>query len=275
MLVNIHHDSPARAPPAAGRGRRVPDRHRAAGRDCRSRSTGRSSTTSRWSRIKADRAGLQLAKFGDVRVNGALVGQVREISQDGEEAEIRSPSSPTPPARSPATSRCRSSRRRCSARSSSPSSPPTSPSGQALQEGDVIPSDRVETNVELEPDPQQPLPAAALGASRRPQHHAQRPGHRARRPRRAARRDAREARRPTSGRSTTHLPTLRKDLVLLAEVADTYNVAAPDLLGVLDNVTVTSRTIIDQRRELDVFFGDVAGPGATPPPPCSRRTSRT
>ena len=41
-----------------------------------------------------------------------------------------------------------------------------------------------------------------------------------------------------------HLPTLREDLVLLAEVADTYDVAAPDLLGVLDNVTVTSRTIV-------------------------------
>ena len=56
-----------------------------------------------------------------------------------------------------------------------------------------------------------------------------------------------------------HLPTLREDLVLLAEVADTYNVAAPDLLGVLDNVTVTSKTIVQQRKELDVFFGDVAG----------------
>ena len=29
--------------------------------------------------IKADRAGLQLAKFGDVRIHGALVGQVRGI----------------------------------------------------------------------------------------------------------------------------------------------------------------------------------------------------
>ena len=28
--------------------------------------------------VKADRAGLQLAKFGDVRLNGALVGQVRD-----------------------------------------------------------------------------------------------------------------------------------------------------------------------------------------------------
>ena len=38
--------------------------------------------------VKADRAGLQLAKFGDVRIHGALVGQVRKVTQDGEEAEI-------------------------------------------------------------------------------------------------------------------------------------------------------------------------------------------
>ena len=29
-----------------------------------------------------------LAKFGDVRLNGALVGRVEKIGQDGEEAEI-------------------------------------------------------------------------------------------------------------------------------------------------------------------------------------------
>ena len=39
--------------------------------------------------IQADRAGLQLARFGDVRVNGALVGQVRSIGQDGKQAVIK------------------------------------------------------------------------------------------------------------------------------------------------------------------------------------------
>src|SRR5215208_3245940 len=39
--------------------------------------------------VKADRAGLQLAKFGDVRIHGALVGQVRKVTQDGDGAEIQ------------------------------------------------------------------------------------------------------------------------------------------------------------------------------------------
>src|SRR3954447_10763382 len=39
--------------------------------------------------VKADRAGLQLPKFGDVRIHGVLVGQVRSVSQDGSEAVIK------------------------------------------------------------------------------------------------------------------------------------------------------------------------------------------
>ena len=39
--------------------------------------------------IKAQNAGLQLAKFGDVRRHGALVGHVRDISNDGTQAVIK------------------------------------------------------------------------------------------------------------------------------------------------------------------------------------------
>ena len=56
-----------------------------------------------------------------------------------------------------------------------------------------------------------------------------------------------------------HLPTLREDLIRLAEVADTYDDAAPDLLGVLGNLTVTSKTITQKRKEIDVFFSDLGG----------------
>ncbi|WP_278256016.1 MCE family protein [Nocardioides convexus] len=56
-----------------------------------------------------------------------------------------------------------------------------------------------------------------------------------------------------------HLPTLRQDLISLAEVADAYDVAAPDLLDVLDNVTVTSKTVVEKKRDLDTFFSDLTG----------------
>ena len=42
-------------------------------------------------------------------------------------------------------------------------------------------------------------------------------------------------------------------------MADTYAEAAPDLIGILRNVTTTSRTVLEKRQQLDVFFGDLAG----------------
>ena len=55
------------------------------------------------------------------------------------------------------------------------------------------------------------------------------------------------------------LPTLREDLIRLADVADTYDLAAPDLLAVLRNLTVTARTVVERRADLDVFFSDLGG----------------
>ena len=199
--------------------------------------------------IKADRAGLQLAKFGDVRINGVLVGQVRSISQDGEEAAIKVALEPDAAARSPSNVEVQIL--------------PTTLFGQKFisfvaarrpvgaprsQDGDVIPPDRVETNVELSRILAEPVPAAALGAAGRPQRHPERARDRPRRPGRATSAQTLDKLDAYLGAIDDHLPTLREDLVLLAEVADTYDVAAPDLLGVLDNVTVTSRTIVDQRK---------------------------
>jgi phospholipid/cholesterol/gamma-HCH transport system substrate-binding protein len=56
-----------------------------------------------------------------------------------------------------------------------------------------------------------------------------------------------------------HLPTLKRDLVKLARVADTYDLAAPDLLGVLRNVTTTAHTVIDDKAQLGAFFSDLQG----------------
>ena len=46
---------------------------------------------------------------------------------------------------------------------------------------------------------------------------------------------------------------------LARELADTYDIAAPDLIGVLRNLTVTSKTVTAKRQELDVFFSDLSG----------------
>jgi phospholipid/cholesterol/gamma-HCH transport system substrate-binding protein len=65
------------------------------------------------------------------------------------------------------------------------------------------------------------------------------------------------------GAISDKLPTLRQDLVALADVADTYDLAAPDLIDVLGNLTVTSKTIIEKADDLDTFFSDLQGLAVT------------
>lgn len=208
--------------------------------------------------IHADRAGLQLAKFGDVRVHGALVGQVRSISQDGKQAVIEVALEPSEAAEIPDNVSVQILPTTLFGQKYISLVAPEDPSQSPLQDGDVIPADRVETNVELNKILANLFPLlravrpADLNATLN------------------ALSTALGGRGEDLGETLDkldsyldaiddHLPTLREDLVLLAEVADTYNVAAPDLLGVLDSVTTTSRTILDQRQELDTFFGDVSG----------------
>jgi phospholipid/cholesterol/gamma-HCH transport system substrate-binding protein len=208
--------------------------------------------------VKADRAGLQLAKFGDVRVNGALVGAVRKVSQDGDEASIEVALSPAAAEEIPGNVRVQILPTTLFGQKYLAFVDPDSPSSGSLENGDVIPSDRVETNVELNrilsnlfpllrtvrpADLNATLNALATALNGRGEELGV----------------TLEKLDSYLGAIDDHLPTLRKDLILLAEVADTYSVAAPDLIGILRNVTTTSRTVLEQRQQLDVFFGDLAG----------------
>ncbi|RAG86690.1 mammalian cell entry protein [Streptacidiphilus pinicola] len=51
-----------------------------------------------------------------------------------------------------------------------------------------------------------------------------------------------------------HLPALKQDITALAQVADVYADAAPDLLRILQNTVTTSRTLVDKRDVLDAFL---------------------
>jgi phospholipid/cholesterol/gamma-HCH transport system substrate-binding protein len=208
--------------------------------------------------VKAERAGLQLAKFGDVRVNGALVGQVREVTQDGEQAEIRVALEPSAAKTIPSNSSVQIMPTTLFGQKFVSFVRPDAPSGKPLADGDVIPAERVETNVEL----------SQVLADLFPLLRAVRPADLNATLNALA--TALEGRGDQIGQTMDelgqyldaiddHLPTLRQDLVELAEVADAYDLAAPDLLGVLANVTVTSKTIVQKQRELDVFFSDLGG----------------
>jgi phospholipid/cholesterol/gamma-HCH transport system substrate-binding protein len=208
--------------------------------------------------VKADRAGLQLAKFGDVRVNGALVGAVRQVSQDGEEASIQVALTPAAAEQIPENVEVQILPTTLFGQKYLAFVDPDSPSSSSLEEGDVIPSDRVETNVELQKilanlfpllravrpaDLNATLNALATALNGRGEELGV----------------TLEKLDSYLGAIDDHLPTLRTDLILLADVSDTYADAAPDLIGILRNATTTSRTVLDKRQQLDVFFGDIAG----------------
>jgi phospholipid/cholesterol/gamma-HCH transport system substrate-binding protein len=208
--------------------------------------------------VKADRAGLQLAKFGDVRVNGALVGAVRQVGQDGEEASIEVALSPAAAEQIPENAEVQILPTTLFGQKYLAFVDPDNPSSSSLEEGDVIPSDRVETNVELQKilanlfpllravrpaDLNATLNALATALNGRGEELGV----------------TLEKLDSYLGAIDDHLPTLRQDLVLLADVSDTYADAAPDLIGILRNATTTSRTVLEKRQQLDVFFGDIAG----------------
>ncbi|WP_109506200.1 MCE family protein [Nocardioides speluncae] len=208
--------------------------------------------------IKADRAGLQLAKFGDVRLNGALVGQVREIDQDGKEASIKIGLRPEAAREIPANVKVEILPTTLFGQKYIALLRPENPAKDAIADGDVIPSDRVRTNVELNriladlfpllravrpADLNATLNALATALGGR----GERIG------------ESLDKLDSYLGAIDDHLPTFRKDIRLLAQVAQTYDLAAPDLMSVLKNATVTSRTVIASKEKLGVFFDDLTG----------------
>ncbi len=208
--------------------------------------------------IKADRAGLQLPKFGDVRLNGALVGQVRKIDQDGKEAVITVALQPDEAKQIPDNVTVQILPTTLFGQKFISLVRPDDPSSTPLADGDVIPASRVETNVELSrilanlfpllrsvrpADLNATLNALATALGGRGEQLG----------------ETMDELDTYLGRIGGHLPTLRQDLVKLADVADTYDLAAPDLLAVLRNVTTTSQTIVDNKAQLGTFFSDLQG----------------
>jgi ABC-type transporter Mla subunit MlaD len=56
------------------------------------------------------------------------------------------------------------------------------------------------------------------------------------------------------GELNPHLPQLQHDVTALADLSDNYTEALPDLINALDNLTITSNTIAEQRANLDSLY---------------------
>jgi phospholipid/cholesterol/gamma-HCH transport system substrate-binding protein len=206
--------------------------------------------------LEADRAGLQLAKHGDVRYSGVLVGQIREVSQSGDQAKIVLALQPDAAKTLPRDIEADIMPTTLFGRKFVALVPADEDGPVGLEDGTVVPPERVHTSVELSKVLSRLFPllravrpgdlSATLGALA----------------------TALAGRGEAIGASldrlddyltdfNVHLPTLRADLRLLASVAEVYRVSADDLVAMLANLTVTSETLTDKESELGPFFGDV------------------
>ncbi|WP_232523712.1 MULTISPECIES: MCE family protein [Nocardioides] len=208
--------------------------------------------------IKADRAGLQLAKFGDVRIHGALVGQVRGIDQDGKQAVITVALDPAEAEQIPENVSVEILPTTLFGQKFISLVTPDDPSPTPIADGAVIPASRVDTNVELSRILAElfPLLRAVRPADLNATLNALARALGGRGEQLGETMDELDA---YLGEISGHLPTLREDLVKLADVAHTYDLAAPDLLAALKNVTTTAQTVVDNKKQLGTFFADLGG----------------
>ncbi|EFQ82297.1 virulence factor Mce family protein [Aeromicrobium marinum DSM 15272] len=215
-------------------------------------------TTSTTVTVMADKAGLQLARFGDVRVYGALVGQVRSIESDGEQAVITLALEPDAARNLPSDLDVRILPTTLFGQHYVELVPTAGSAAPPLRDGAVVTSDRVSTNVELQAiladlfpvlrsvQPAQ-LNATLFSLSRALQGNGAQIG------------DTLVDLNAYLKRITPELPTLQTDLRLLTDVAETYRLSAPDLIGVLRNATVTARTVTDLEGDLNRALTSITG----------------
>ena len=209
--------------------------------------------------VKADRAGLQLAKFGDVRLHGALVGRVARIDSDGRLALITVSLNPDAAQTIPADVGVRILPTTLFGQNYLELVPPDpGTSAGPLRDGAVIPANRVETNVDLQeiladlyPLLRSVRPADLNATLYALAHALQGKGDQLG--------DTMVALDDYLERMNVELPTLRTDLRLLSQVSRTYELAAPDLIRLLRNATVTSRTVTQKKGDLHRALGSITG----------------
>ncbi len=211
--------------------------------------------------VMAERTGLQLAKFGDVRIHGALVGNIKKIESDGEQAKITLSLRPEAARNIPADISVEIMPTTLFGRKYVQLVPPegdVAASSAKLKDGAVIPASRVTTNVELQsimanlfPLLRSIQPADINSTLYALAHALEGKGEQLG--------ETFESLDAYLKRVNVKLPTLKTDLSLLADVADTYDLAAPDLIRLLDNATVTAKTITEKQNSLNLALGSLTG----------------
>src|SRR3954452_9616994 len=208
--------------------------------------------------VHISRAGLQLLPGSDVKERGIIVGSVDTISSTGDGADITLRLKPSAAAQIPDNVQVRLLPKTLFGEKYVDLVPPAQPSGSYLADGAVISEDQTAQTLEIDEALNDQL--ATLRAV----------------PPADLNRTLTALATALSGRGNElgstiedgdgwlrefnpHLPRLQHDLAALATVSRTYADAAPALLRMLGNLTVTSTTVVQQQRQISAFLDDVTG----------------
>ena len=203
--------------------------------------------------LQTDRAGNQLSVHADVKVRGVVVGEVRKITANGSRAVLKLSLKPGEVRRIPRNVQAQLLPKTLFGEKEVDLLVPDTPSPDHLRNGDTIAQDRSTTALETERALNDLLPLLrslkpqALSASLNALATAVR-----------GRGDligSTAVKQAAYFRSlNASLPTLQRDMQGLADLANTYADAAPALLQTLDNLSFSSRSVVDQRTQLDAFL---------------------
>lgn len=208
--------------------------------------------------LQTDRVGNQLAPPADVKLRGLIVGEVRAVRSDGRKATVDLALKPGTVGLIPANVRARLLPKTLFGEKFVDLVIPPRPARARLAGGDVITQDRSSTAIELERVLDDVLPLlrtiqpAKLNATLN------------------ALATALEGRGTRLGenlqlvdsyvtRLNPELPTIQKDISALADVANIYADASPDLVRMLRNFAVTTATIKDRSQAYAGFLAGTAG----------------
>ncbi|MEV4142224.1 MCE family protein [Amycolatopsis sp. NPDC049691] len=206
-------------------------------------------------KLETDRVGSQLRTGGDVKVRGMLVGEVRSVLAKGDHAELELALDPDKTHVIPRNVSARLLPKTLFGERYVALQLPETSEGP-IKAGDVIPQDRSSAAIELQKvlDDVMPLLQAVqpekLSSTL------------------TAVSTALDGRGKQLGQTLVQLsdylgklnpslPDVKADITGLANVANTYDKAAPDLLQALSDLTTTSRTIVDQRAQLSDLYATV------------------
>ncbi|HEU4512228.1 MAG TPA: MCE family protein [Nocardioidaceae bacterium] len=210
--------------------------------------------------LETSKVGLQLPMLADVKIRGVIVGEVREITTDGEGARLQLAIKPDKADIIPANATARIQPKTLFGEKYVALQIPEDPAAEPIRADAVITESEVATEVEKLLNDIYPflrtVQPAELNYTL------------------TALATALEGRGEAIGqnlvtldryleRTNPQLPTLIEDLRLLGEVSEEYRAVMPEVARLLRNSVTTGNTFLENEQKIQALFDDVAGFSST------------